>query len=149
MNVRAAVTTVAVAAVSMVGAASSAMAVASEGAFVFRQSECTSGFFVPGDQLCTTLRLNSNVARAGSGHLSVMQHGFSTAVYTDENGVVRFTAEQKLRGHLLVKEGLAHEDHFALDDFSSFTGQDCSMVIRFHTVNGRVQYDDSQVVCTP
>ena len=75
--------------------------------------ECAT-FLVEGDQLCTTFRINSNAARTGAGHINSMQHGFSTAEYTDENGVLQWTAHQKLRGHLLVKDGqIAEEASFS------------------------------------
>src|SRR5829696_2093594 len=113
MKYRQALAAVAVVAGStMIGAP--AVGAASDGAVVIRQQECAP--FDVGE-LCTTLRMVSNVARTPFGYSSTA-HGTSSAVYT-EGGVVQWTAHQKFRGHLLVKDGQIAEERFSLDDLST------------------------------
>jgi len=126
------------------GASSPVAAAASDGAVVIRQQECA-----PFDlgELCTTVNMISNVAETPWGYSSTA-HGSSTAVYT-ENGVVQWTAHQKYRGHLLVKDGQIAEERFALDDLSTQTGMTCTITIRLHSTNGQVQYELDEAVCLP
>ena len=137
-----------VASSSVAAVSSTANAAASEGALVLKRSSCAS-FMVPGDQLCETLRIVSNTARALSGHISVTNHVVSTAVYTDENGVYQWTASQNERGHLLALDGQAIEESYFFEELSNMSGMDCSRITRLHTTNGNVQYDEIELVCTP
>ena len=131
-------------AVGVLGGSWSTVGAASEGAVVIRQRECAP--FEAGE-LCTTLRMTSNLARTRWGYSSTA-HGTSTATYT-EDGVVRWTAEQKYRGHLLVKHGEIAEERFSLVDMSNRTGLTCTITTRLHSTNGKVQYQVDSYVCTP
>jgi hypothetical protein len=143
MSYRFALASAAAAASLVVGTSSTVGAAASEGAVVIRQQECAP--FDAGE-LCTSLTMISNVAQTPWGYSSTA-HGTSSAEYT-EDGVVQWSAHQRYRGHLLVKDGEIAEERFALDDLSTQTGMECSITIRLHSTNGQVQYEVDEFVCT-
>ena len=117
------------------------------GAEVVKVHECQ----VFGDAtFCTDSHSVLSFTETPSGNISLKQHIRFDNSFTSPGCNSRDQGES--RNHLLIKDATDHEFHFAFKIHSTFdcagTTSDCVTSLHFHRVNGQIQFDRQETVCT-
>jgi len=132
-------------------AASPASAAPGNGADVVNESDCYTYDY---GTFCSDYRSVQNSTETPSGNLSIVSNGRASFEFTGSGRLAGCSNSQSydFRYHLLVKDGLVHEQ--GNGSGNEFSGEcngysyNCTIKDRYHAVDGRVQFSRPEFECT-